>query len=229
MIDALGHIPVTLLVVPDYHRCGRIDQDVQFINAIEQRLARGDEIVLHGYYHSDDQTTPTGPTEWLRRRIYTAREGEFAALATTEAFGRIERGLSLMHGLGWPVHGFVAPAWLLSDGARTALSRLPLAYTTTLREIHALPNWRPYNSPSLVYSVRSPLRRRLSRYWNNTLFARRQACPAPLRMGLHAADAYHPNVVGHWRTLIQQALLERHPMTKYGWLQASVCDAPVPG
>jgi predicted deacetylase len=229
MIDGLGRIPVTLLVVPDYHRRGRIDRDPPFLRAVEQRLAKGDEVALHGYYHLDDQATPLGPTAWLRRRFYTAGEGEFAALSSAEAAARRERGLKLLQGLGWPVHGFVAPAWLLSAGSRAALPELPFAYTTTWRAIHRLPDWQTCVSPSLVYSVRSPVRRALSRSWNDWLFTRLRQRPAPLRLGLHPADARYHSVVHHWQHLIEQALPHRHPMTKYGWLEASACAAPVFG
>ena len=219
MIDGVGSIPVTLLVVPDYHRRGRIDRDPPFLRAVEQRLAKGDEVALHGYYHLDDQAASLGPAAWLRRRVYTAGEGEFAALSKDEAAARLERGVKLLQGLGWPVHGFVAPAWLLSAGSRAALSQLPFTYTTTLRAIHRLPDWQTYVSPSLVYSVRSPVRRALSRSWNDRLFTRLGQRPAPLRLGLHPADAHHQLVVHHWQYLIEQALQQRRPMTKQGWLE----------
>lgn len=229
MIDGLGRIPVTLLVVPDYHRRGRIDRDPSFLQAIERRLAKGDEVALHGYHHLDDQAAPRGATNWLRRRVYTAGEGEFAALSGAAAAARLERGLELLQGLSWPVHGFVAPAWLLSEGARAALSQLPFAYTSTLRALHRLPGWQACVSPSLVYSVRSPVRRALSRSWNDRLFARLRHRAAPLRLGLHPADAHHQSVVRHWRHLIEQALPQRRPMTKQGWLEAAACTAPAFG
>lgn len=225
MIDGIGRIPVTLLVVPDYHRRGRIDRNPAFLRAIEQRLARGDEVALHGYYHLEDQVVVSGATDWLRRRIYTAGEGEFSALNATEAATRLLRGLELLHTLGWPVQGFVAPAWLLSAGTRTTLAELPFAYTTTLRAMHRLPDWQSCIAPSLVYSVRSRARRAVSRSWNDRLFARLRLNPAPLRLGLHPADARHPAVVHHWQYLIQQALLQRHPMTKHACLEATVCAA----
>ena len=229
MIDAIGRIPVTLLVVPDYHRRGRINRHPEFLRAIEQRLARGDEVALHGYYHLDDQVMAPRAADWWRRRVYTAGEGEFSVLNATEAAVRLLRGLEMLHALGWPVQGFVAPAWLLSAGTRTALVDLPFTYTTTLRAIHLLPDWQSCVAPSLVYSVRSRVRRALSRAWNERLFARLPLNPAPLRLGLHPADARHPAVVHHWQCLIQQALIQRHPMTKYAWLEATACAAAVLG
>lgn len=229
MIDAFGRIPVTLLVVPDYHRRGCIDRSPRFMAAIEQRLAKGDEVALHGYYHLDDHATPRTAGDWLRRRIYTAGEGEFAALSAEEAGMRLELGLALMQRLAWPMHGFIAPAWLLSLGSRHALSHLPFSYTTTLRAIHHLPYWRMTASPSLVYSVRGPLRRFVSRSWNTWLFTQISQREAPLRLGLHPADALHEPVIAHWQKLIGEVLPYRQPMTKQSWIETSACAASALG
>ena len=73
-IDALGNIPVTLLVVPEYHHGEAIDQSREFIAAMEQRIARGDEIVMHGLFHHDDGAGVTrSPLDRIRRRYYTGR------------------------------------------------------------------------------------------------------------------------------------------------------------
>ncbi len=221
MLDTLGPMPVTLLVVPDYHRRGRIDHDSQFLRAMERRLAAGDEVALHGYYHLDDGAPPRGPAAWLQRKIYTAGEGEFAALSNTEAGNRLEQGLALMQRLGWPVYGFVAPAWLLSSGSCAALSQLPFSYTTTLRAIHRLSDRRRIASPSLAYSVRGPLRRLVSRSWNTWLFAQLRHRETPLRLGLHPADVRHQSVVRHWQEIIELALQYRRPMTKQHWIETS--------
>lgn len=221
LLDEVGPVPVSLLVVPDYHRRGRADDDPDFIRAMEQRLTRGDEIVLHGYHHLDERAAPS-PMQWLKRRLYTT-EGEFAALSESEAHERLLLGRQmLIEKLGWPVEGFVAPAWLLSAGARRALTHLPFRYTTTLDAIHPLPDWHAMPAPSLVYSVRSPWRRSLSRQWNHWLSRYARSKPL-LRIGLHPADAHYPQVMDDWRTLLRQALAQRRPMTKLAWIE-SACD-----
>ena len=52
-LDELRVGPVALLVVPDYHGLGRIDRDEQFCEFLRARELRGDEIVLHGFFHRD--------------------------------------------------------------------------------------------------------------------------------------------------------------------------------
>ena len=219
MIDGCGDVPVTLLVVPDYHHRGRIGDDAAFRSAIEQRLARGDELALHGLYHLDDSAPrPRGPLQWATRRLYTASEGEFAALDAATAERHMHAGLEQFAALDWPVRGFVAPAWLMSDGTRAALGRLPFAYTSTRSALYALPDWREYRYPSLVWSMRSAWRRGASRLVN-TAQARRLRNAPLLRLGLHPADAAHPATVAFWRDTLRHALRTRQAVTKTRWLE----------
>ena len=55
-----------------------------------ERQAAGDELVLHGWSHSDDGPAPKGPREWIRRRMLT-HEGEFSALDEAAAYARTTR------------------------------------------------------------------------------------------------------------------------------------------
>lgn len=220
MLDELGPIPVTLLLVPDYHSSGRFDANPAFLRAIEERIDRGDEVALHGYYHVDDSPAPCRPAEWFKRRVLTAGEGEFAALTRDRARARLESGLAMFSRLGWPLTGFVAPAWLLGAGARDALDGLPFRYTTTQRAIYGLPSWRSTWAPSLVYSVRSAWRRGMSRAWNARLYAAQRHRPL-LRVSLHPVDGRFPTVVEDWRHWIGRALRERTALTKSDWVDAS--------
>lgn len=215
LLDAAGPVPVTLLVVPEYHHRVRVSEDRAFLKAMEVRLARGDEIALHGYYHLDNGPPARSAIERLRRRGYTSGEGEFSALSADQARARLERGLETFRRLGWPVAGFVAPAWLVSPGTWAALRGLPFTYTSTLGGLHLLHPCRFIPARSLVYSVRAPWRRQLSRGWNRYLFTRVRD-HALLRLGLHPADACHPGVLRDWRRFVERALQDRVPVTKSG-------------
>jgi predicted deacetylase len=217
MLDQLGVGPVTLLVVPDFHRQGSLDRSRGFCRAIDARLEAGDEVALHGYYHLDDSRAPRALSDWFLRRVMTAAEGEFAAIASDAARERLSAGLTMLHAQGWPVHGFVAPAWQLGAAAQQVLTEFPFEYTTSRTEVCKLPQWRAYRSPSLVYSVRSRARRWLSRYWNDYL-ADRQAAERLLRISLHPADASYPEVMQHWLRLIAAAAQERQVVTKRAWV-----------
>lgn len=216
LIDSFGHVPVTLLVVPEYHRHGRIDRASDFIAAVEKRLARGDEVALHGYYHLDDAPAPKTTVDWVKRRVLTRAEGEFAALSFESARKRLQLGLSLMSSLGWPVRGFVAPAWLLGPEAREALSRFKLAYTTTRLGLYRLPSWEFTRAPSLVYSVGAGWRHAMSEATNRLMYplAGRHGL---LRLSLHPVDATRERPMRHWKTMLARALAGYEPVTKSVW------------
>jgi predicted deacetylase len=188
------------------------------MQAIETRLARGDEAVMHGLFHLDEGgEAPISPFDWLKRRCYTATEGEFSALDQSIASERLEQGLDRFTRIGWPVRGFVAPAWLMSRGTRTALTRSPFRYTSTRAHLYRLPDWQPLGSPSLVWSLRSAWRQRISASYNQWLYRTLQHTPL-LRLGLHPVDAIHPQTLAFWTHTLRSALERRIPMTKAAWL-----------
>jgi predicted deacetylase len=155
------------------------------------------------------------------RRIYT-HEGEFYALDQAQALQRLEQGLALFDRQGWPVAGFVAPAWLMSQGTRQALSQLPLRYTSTPQHLYRLPDFTAYEAPGLVWSARSAWRRGLSRVvcdWQ----CRRLRTAETLRLGLHPVDMRHSSSRNYWlRTLDNLLLQGREPLTKSAWLERQV-------
>jgi predicted deacetylase len=216
-VEALGTVPLTLLVVPDFHHRGALDRFPAFRAALERRIGRGDELVLHGLFHSDEAPLRLDPADYCRRRIYT-REGEFYPLDERQALARLEVGLELFHRYRWPVAGFVAPAWLMGHGTRSALTRLPLRYTSDPGGLIRLPDWRRVEAPSLVWSARSAWRRRASLLWNRNRLRRGRAQPL-LRLGLHPVDMVHEGAVRFWLETLAVLLAERTPVTKWQWLQ----------
>lgn len=217
-VDAMGRVPLTLLVVPDFHRQLHLDRFPDFRTAIEQRIARGDEVVLHGYYHNDDSSLRPNPLDLFMRRIYT-HEGEFYSLDEMHARQRLERGLELFSRYQWPVAGFVAPAWLMSKGTQAALRRFPLRYTSDLSGLIRLPDWQRLDAPTLVWSSRSAWRRLASRYWNRLRLTQTLSSPL-LRLGLHPVDMQHGEAVRFWLQTLETLLATRTPQTKAQWVNS---------
>lgn len=211
-IGAVAKIPVTLLVVPAYHRFPDIDT-AHYDRLLEQRLACGDELALHGYNHLDDGPAPGSLRERFTRHVYTLGEGEFAAIDADDARQRLEKGLAWFRRRGWPVDGFVAPAWLLGDGAWQALGDFPFKYTTTLKHFYLLPERQALLSPSLVYAARNAWSRQASRALNSVMSRAIAALPL-VRLGLHPNDANYPSLVAHYQKLIGYLLTTRKAMTK---------------
>jgi len=220
LADDAGAAPVSLLIVPDRHRRASVARDRAFVRAIDARLARGDEAVLHGFFHVDDGPPPRTVREWFARRVSTRGEGEFAAIDARGARERLEAGIALFDALGWPLHGFVPPAWLLNGAARAALAACAprLDYVTVRGGIHHLPRWRFEATANLCYSPDSAARRALS-----ALLVRRELRRARhaalLRISLHPQDTCSGAVLAHWERLIRGALETRVAVTKHGWVE----------
>lgn len=134
MRDVAG-IPLTWLVVPYYHRGG--GELARMEAGLERALAAGDELALHGLTHLDTAPRGRGMAERFLRGAYS-HEGEFAALDAGEAARRIQLGLDWFGARGWPVHGFVPPAWLMGEGSWQALRTFEFDYTTSFRRFYLL-------------------------------------------------------------------------------------------
>jgi hypothetical protein len=217
-VDALGKIAITWLVVPDFHKHDCIDHAPDFQRLMHSRLERGDELALHGYYHCDDSPAPRSLQGYFMRRIYTW-EGEFYTLDRQQALQRLERGMGLFRRNDWPLHGFVAPAWLMSEGTRAALRQLPLDYTSDAQHLYRLPDFSPIDAPGIVWSARSAWRRGVSKIVSDHREARLQNAPT-IRLGLHPVDMRYEFSRQYWLRILERLLENgRVPMTKFAWLQ----------
>ena len=218
-VDALGNVPITWLVVPDFHKADRVDKAPGFQRLMQARLERGDELVLHGYYHCDDSPAPRTAQDFFMRRIYTW-EGEFYTLDRQQALQRLQAGVEVFGHNAWPLHGFVAPAWLMSEGTRDALRELPLDYTSDAQHLYRLPDFSPIEAPGIVWSARSALRRGLSKIISDHREAHLHNAPT-IRLGLHPVDMRHEFSRRYWlQTLARLLENGRKPMTKFNWLQS---------
>jgi predicted deacetylase len=208
---------MTWLVVPDFHKQNSIDAHPQFRRVLTHRIARGDELALHGYFHCDDGPPPCNPRDWFMRRIYT-HEGEFYRLSQQAALARLRAGIEVFDRCNWPLEGFVAPAWLMSEGTRQALGQLPLRYTSDSQHLYRLPDFTPIDAPGLVWSARSAWRRGLSKLLSDQREQHWQRAPV-IRLGLHPVDMRHGFSRNYWLQTLKRLLDEgRVPMTKSRWL-----------
>lgn len=213
-LDATGLGPLSLLVVPAFHGDRPIDPASEAARWLRARVARGDEVVLHGYRHLADRP-PARLADRLRAWLLTAGEGEFQALPRAEAAQRLAAGLATLAaaGLGRP-RGFVAPAWLLGEEARQAVAALGFAYTTSRTALHDLAAGRSYPAPALGLSSRSRARLAVSRAVVPWLW--RAARRAPLiRFALHPVDVCTPAALALLERMLREALARRRVLT-YG-------------
>ena len=209
---------VSLLVIPDHHCKGHVLDDPDFCAWLRGRAEAGDEIVMHGYFHRRDQKAGETLRDKLTTRYYTAGEGEFFDIAGADALRIVSQARQEFRKIGLDPQGFVAPAWLLSEGADRALQRLGIAYTTRISGVFDYTTGVQHASQSLVWSTRSWTRRIGSGLWNAYLFRRLQACPL-LRIGIHPPDVKHRAVWQQIKALTTKAMVDRTPVTYSGYLK----------
>lgn len=207
-VREVADVPLSLLAVPHHHLRG---SDPQMEAALSHLLARGHELVLHGYSHLDPGE-PRNQWDHLKRRVYTDGEGEFCDLGRAEARSRIEAGARWFAGRGWPLHGFVAPAWLLSQGSWQALRDSPLRYTTTLSGVHALQTGASLPCEAMVFSTRSRWRR-VASLARNAWVAHTWRQQRLVRFELHPHDADHPRIRQLWMRELAALSTQRQAVT----------------
>ncbi len=224
-VHEVAPLPLTFLAVPRFHHAAPTPAFEQWLS---ERGRRGDELALHGLTHVDEGV-PHSPLDRLRRHVYTRGEGEFWDLHEASATARLREGIDWFARKGWPLHGFVAPAWLLGPGAWAALRRCrEFAYTATLRHLHLLPGDERITSQAIVYSTSTAWRRQSSIAWTAVLNRMLVANPV-LRFELHPHDADHAGVRLSWQRALERAVRQRKAQTVAqfceGWCEAHSATA----
>ena len=224
----VADLPLTWLLVPHFH--GSPARSPACDNMLTRLLADGHELAMHGYTHADAGGAPAGWRERFLRHTYARGEGEFAAIDTGHACRLIDGGLAWFAQRGWPVHGFVAPAWLLGASAWAALDGYAFSYTTTWPRFH----WRIQGgmrdggilSPALVYAERNRAGRAASPMLASAMAAAMNKAPL-VRVALHPRDAHHPQLIRHAQGLVEGLLADRVAMTKLAFARSRLAGAAV--
>jgi uncharacterized protein len=216
-LDRLGVKRCSLLVIPDHHHRGHFLADPAFCEWLKALAGQGHEIVIHGYFHQRERRAAESPFQKLITQFYTAGEGEFYDLDRSSAGDLLQTARGDFQKLGLHPGGFIAPAWLLGAEAEAALHDFGCEYTTRLGSVLDLRHARLHLSQTLVWSVRSAWRRKLSLAWNALLFRRLAARPL-MRISIHPVDVKHPAIWAQISSLVARALHSRIPLTYQDWL-----------
>ena len=140
---------LAMLVVPDHWNGAPVTP--AFAARLRGWADEGVEMFVHGWSHLDD--SPHTGTAALKAKHMTAGEGEFLGLSHEEALARMRRGKALVEDtIGRRAAGFIAPAWLYSDGARAALADARFA----LAEDH-MSVWAPTSGEKPRILARGPV------------------------------------------------------------------------
>jgi predicted deacetylase len=179
---------LAMLVVPDHW--GSAPLTPAFNARLRQWANAGVEMFVHGWFHRDDSAHRGIPA--IKARRMTAGEGEFLGLDRSEALARMRRGRTVLEqATGRAAAGFIAPAWLYSDEARTALADAGFA----LAEDHARV-WVPggevvARGPVITWASRSDARALSSLVAASALRAALQPLPT-VRIAVHPGDVTRP-------------------------------------
>jgi predicted deacetylase len=147
---------LAMLVVPDHWNSAPITP--AFARRLRGWADEGIEMFVHGWTHRDDSRHARAAAGFKAKHM-TAGEGEFLGLSHAEALQRMRRGKALVEDItGRAATGFIAPAWLYSDGARAALADAGFA----LAEDHARV-WQPGGAvvargPVITWASRTRMR-----------------------------------------------------------------------
>ncbi len=151
----LGGPRFAMLVVPDHWDAAPLAADPAYARRLRGWADAGVEMFVHGWSHRD--AAPAG----FAAKHMTAGEGEFSALSRAAALARMRRAREVVEdATGRAAAGFIAPAWLYSDGTRAALADAGFA----LAEDH-FRVWRPADGavlargPVITWASRSRWRR----------------------------------------------------------------------
>jgi uncharacterized protein len=213
-LPVLKELPLTLLLVPDWHRHGESPQPdaEQFHQAITTLQASGHELCLHGYTHLDEW--PASVTDWWQRRMLTRSEGEFAALDESAARERLRQGQRWLAAHGWRARGFVPPAWMINAQGIRALRDAGFDYLGLYSRWRRLADGANIAAPSITYSTRHLPGDALWRNLQDVLLLSARRIPV-LRLALHPADVRRSANLAHAGRLIEQWLRYRVPLTEY--------------
>ncbi|MCT2399559.1 polysaccharide deacetylase family protein [Novosphingobium mangrovi (ex Huang et al. 2023)] len=183
----LGGPRFAMLVVPDHWGNHPLSADRPFQSKLRAWSNAGIEMFVHGWFHRD-AAEHSGAARFKAQHM-TAGEGEFLGLDHATALRRMRDGKALIEDvIGRETAGFIAPAWLYGDGARTALREAGFA----LAEDH----WRVWNAQSDAVLAKGPVitwaSRSRMRTASSLAFAAlaRQALPltATVRIAVHPGD-----------------------------------------
>lgn len=202
----------SMLLVPDFWASAPLGSHAGFTKWLRQRNDEGVEMVLHGFYHRDTTQHASALAAW-KARTYTASEGEFFGLTEEEAGRRIDAGQEVLREVvGMPAEGFVAPAWLYSEGARAALASRGFLWAENHSTV-----WSPRSGRTLLrgpvvsYASRDLQRVIGSHLWSRTATVILRGQPV-VRFALHPHDFDVPSLRSEIDRALRNFLRYRRPL-----------------
>ncbi|MCZ6671735.1 MAG: polysaccharide deacetylase family protein [Verrucomicrobia bacterium] len=207
----LGAQKMTLLVIPQYHGQPPFTENSAFVEWLQNLPTDDFDLCLHGYYHQADAIRGNW-FQQLMGNVYTTGEGEFYQLSQKQAQEKLAAGMSLFLQNNLPVFGFTAPAWLLSQEARSAVRDSGFLYNTLWDGVELPASKLFIKAPTLVYSSRNAWRRAVSKLWISIFYALNRKAQV-LRIAVHPTDFKYPDIEAHLYKVLKHTLQTRTTST----------------
>jgi predicted deacetylase len=128
LLETLG-VRASLLVIPGRWNGQEISKSPAFVDWLHAAESRGHEIVQHGMLHTQDKNFASTSKRSRIGQLLGRGCQEFWELPYEEAFQRLIHGKSILTKCGFHATGFVAPAWMMSEGTLDALRDTGFQYT----------------------------------------------------------------------------------------------------
>jgi predicted deacetylase len=192
LLETLG-VRASLLVIPGRWNGQELSKSPAFVDWLHAAESRGHEIVQHGLLHTRDKNFASTSKRSRIGQLLGRGCQEFWELPYEEAFQRLIHGKSIMTKCGFHATGFVAPAWMMSEGTLDALRDTGFQYTNN--HTHLI-NTQTGEKKFVVVTSQRP-RSLLSLPGvavTNSIAKYVESQGKPLRIAIHPADLMSPRL-----------------------------------
>jgi hypothetical protein len=150
-LDRAGVGTRVLKVVPAEDGTGDLRNVPEFGPLLRDEVARGSEVVLHGFTHRT--AGPLRGARWdrARARLFGPDAAEFLSIDEVTMRRRITDGTAILGDLGLRPHGFCAPGWLAAPQLTGALREAGYRYDLRFGSVHDLARDRHLRVPGFGY------------------------------------------------------------------------------
>lgn len=181
------NLSVSMLVVPGPWRGGDLIGDDSFCTWLRETATDRHEVVQHGFSHTIDHFDE--PSIFGRLVGNFAARGcqEFWSISEPEARNRLHNGLAVLAKAGHRPVGFVAPGWLTSRAAVSAVRRVGFNYLTTHFLVRDFVSEKKYFAPVVCQRPSSASTATVAKLTKNLAMALRVA-NLPIRVAIHPDD-----------------------------------------
>lgn len=184
------NLSISMLVVPGSWRGRGLATDETFCEWLRATAVDSHEVVQHGFSHTIDHDDKLGIFARVVGNIAARGCQEFWSISETEARNRLHSGLSTLAKVGFRPLGFVAPGWLTSRDAVSAVRRVGFNYLTTHFFVRDLVANKRYFAPVVCQRPNSASTAKIAKLTKLLAFVLRLA-KLPVRVAIHPDDLFH--------------------------------------